>query len=119
MERCLIFLSSLTSQFRSFFHWIVFNLFILLRDSENDLFLSGWGLRGQQSGNMPFPSCLLLVLKRVFVQSQSCENLFHLQQHFHKKGSHKNSFENRSRRKPRQWPICRVLHRDMLNQSAL
>ena len=27
MEKCLIFLSSITSQFRSFFHWIVFNLF--------------------------------------------------------------------------------------------
>ena len=32
------FLSSVTSQFRSFFHWIVFNLFFLLRDSENDLY---------------------------------------------------------------------------------
>ena len=37
MEKCLIFLSSITSEFRSFFHWIVFNLFFLLRDSENDL----------------------------------------------------------------------------------
>ena len=27
-----------TSQFRSFFHWIVFNLFFLLCDSENDLY---------------------------------------------------------------------------------
>ena len=39
MEKCLIFLSSITSQFRSFFHWIVFNLFFLLRDSENDLLI--------------------------------------------------------------------------------
>ena len=35
--RVLFFLSSITSQFHSFFHWIVFNLFFLLRDSENDL----------------------------------------------------------------------------------
>ena len=42
---------------------------------------------------MPFPSCLLLVLKRVFVRSQSCENMFHLQQHFHKKGSHKTGLK--------------------------
>ena len=31
------FLSSITSQFLSFFHWIVFDLFFLLRDSENDV----------------------------------------------------------------------------------
>ena len=37
LEKCLIFLSSITSQFRSFFHWIGFNLFFLLRDNENDL----------------------------------------------------------------------------------
>ena len=33
----LFFLSSITSQFLSFFHWIVFDLFFLFRDSENDL----------------------------------------------------------------------------------
>ena len=43
MEKCLIFLSSITSQFRNFFHWIVFNLFFLLRDSENDLL--AWPMR--------------------------------------------------------------------------
>ena len=33
------FLSSITPQFRSFMHWIVFDLFFSLqRDSENDLF---------------------------------------------------------------------------------
>ena len=40
MDKSLIFLSSLTSQFLSFLHWTVFDLFFLLRDSENNLFMS-------------------------------------------------------------------------------
>ena len=36
MDKCLISLSSITSQFRGFLHWIVFDFF-LLHDSENDL----------------------------------------------------------------------------------
>ena len=41
LERCLLYLSLITSQFLSFFYSMVFELFFLLRDSENDLFSLG------------------------------------------------------------------------------
>ena len=37
LEKCLIYLSSITPQFLNFFHCMVFDFFFLLRDSENDL----------------------------------------------------------------------------------
>ena len=37
LEKCLIYSCSITQQFLSFFHRMVFDLFFLLRDSENDL----------------------------------------------------------------------------------
>ena len=39
LGKCLIFLSSITLQFLNFFHWTIFFLFCLLRDSENDLYV--------------------------------------------------------------------------------
>ena len=39
LEKYLIYLSFITTQFLSFFHWRVFDLFLLLRGSENDLLL--------------------------------------------------------------------------------
>ena len=44
MDKCLISLTSITSQFRSFLNWIVFDLFFLLRDSENDLEFDSQGV---------------------------------------------------------------------------
>ena len=43
MDKCLVSLSSITSQFRSFIRWIA-SIFFLLRDSENDLLVL-WLLR--------------------------------------------------------------------------
>ena len=71
MEKCLIFVSSITSQFRSFFHWIVFNLFFLLRDSENDLLLEHRNVSHSVSICNGFVKS-----QRIFSQRKSCTTSF-------------------------------------------
>ena len=61
MDKCLISLTSITSHFRSVLHWIVFDLFFLLRDSENDLY------RGRNRHNV---ECFFLRRCTIFRQAK-------------------------------------------------
>ena len=77
MDKCLISLTSITSQIRSFLHWILFNLFFLLRDSENDLLerfsiaFTANGKRQPEISRLPKTREIYLVLAYILPVSHS------------------------------------------------